>query len=34
METGTIQLLLFADDIMLVAERDKDNIGERQRQWW
>ena len=24
METGTIQLLLFADDIMLVAERDKD----------
>ena len=24
METGTIQLLLFADDLMLVAERDKD----------
>ena len=24
METGTIQLLLFTDDLMLVAERDKD----------
>ena len=24
METGTIQLSLFADDLMLVAERDKD----------
>ena len=24
METGTIQLLLFADDLMLVAEREKD----------
>ena len=24
LETGTIQLLLFADDLMLVAERDKD----------
>ena len=24
METGTIQLILFADDLMLVTERDKD----------
>ena len=24
METGTIQLLLFADDLMLVTERDED----------
>ena len=24
MELGTIQLLLFADDLMLVAERDED----------
>ncbi len=24
METGTIQLILFADDLMLVTEKDKD----------
>ena len=27
METGKIQLLLFADDLMLMAERDEDAEG-------